>query len=73
MALENFGTQQARMIDNAVDLLHDLLLERKTRGLFDPANPGKGFDFSAGEEGLWKVIPSVLDGEPAVEIRLGVG
>jgi hypothetical protein len=72
MALESFGTS-ARMIDNAVKLLHDLLLERNLSGGFDPANPGKGFDFQAGEEGIWRVIPSVLDGKPAIEIRLGVG
>lgn len=72
MALESFGQDTAKKINSAVVLCHDLLLDKKHVN-FDPSNPSKGLQFQAGEEGIWRVTPSVLDGEPAVEIRLGVG
>lgn len=69
MALESFGTDMARMIDRAVSACHDLVLDEcgKDSTKVDQVR------FRAGQDGMWQVEPAVLDGKPAVAIRLAVG
>lgn len=72
MALESFGTSTAKMIDNAVKLCHDLILDEMTT--MNSADIDKvNKNFTCGQAGQWKVFASILDGKPAVEIRICVG
>lgn len=72
MALESFGEDIARMVDKAVTACHDLVLDECGSGL-NPNPPVESVQFRAGQKGMWSVHPSMLDGKPAVEIRLAVG
>lgn len=73
MALESFGEDIARMVDKAVTACHDLVLDECGHPSGVPTKPVEQVQFKAGQEGMWSVFPSMLDGKPAVEIRLAVG
>lgn len=71
MALESVGLPTAKMIDSAFRTCHDMVLDE-----YDYHDPHKTIDsieFGAKQKGLWSVNPSMLDGKPAVEIRIAVG
>ena len=69
MALESLGTSTAKKIDLAFQLCHDLVME----GMDHPASQPEDVEFRASEHGMWAVFPSMLDGKPAVGIKIAVG
>jgi len=69
MALESFGTEMAKMLDSAVTACHDMVLDQMHYSEYLPEK----VLFRAQQEGMWAVYPSMLDGKPAVEIRIAVG
>lgn len=70
MALESIGTVTAKMIDSAFRACHDMVLDEYTT---HPGIDVASIYFAAHQKGLWSVAPSMLDGKPAVEIRIAVG
>lgn len=69
MALESTGLQT--QIDMAFKLCHDIIKNNMDSSTFDPEKINT--DFRVGQQGIWAVFASILDGRPAVEIRICVG
>lgn len=72
MALESIGTTDAKMVDLAFQLIHGMIKDE-----MEMMGPNFSIDkianWATGKNGQWKVLPSILDGKPAVEIRIAVG